>query len=385
MDRILLAYAFAAVALLVFGCVGPSGMQSVPVCKNMCGLGETQMPYPDCRCLPANESSSGGGTGGTGAWTGPTPTPAETAAPVFSPTPMEYGDAMLAGGYALPRERQGSLLVFISARNANETPYENVVVHIGEVSAFVAGEGAGWVPVSTSNRTIDVVGIGNKSVPVALNRVWTGKYARLSVEFGRIDAVMKDTGETVSVSLPKNRYVFVTAVPVDYGATSAVGLILDLNRSFARKDGACIFTPHVDVRSYHGVNYMVRDDGHLEFYTGEMGLSELARFNETGGSEWSVTGGAYGSCVENCTRSDNSVDCMSPGKPTCHARCASLCLGEPAPSFGNMCDDGTPVGKCSSNKPFFCTASKQYLADCAICGCPDDQICRSDGGCEIPR
>jgi len=332
MNRMLLAF-IVAIAVFVFGCVdqNQSGMHSPPVCKNMCPLGQTQAPYPDCSCLPtgASPSAGGNGSGETGEWVGPTPTPAMSTTPVLFPTPMEYGDVMLAGGQAAPRAQQGSLLVFVSVRNADGTPYNRVTANVGEISSYVTGEGEGWVFVSTGNKTLEFVGIGNKSVALALNRVWTGNYVRLSVEFNGIEIVMKDTGERVPVYLPKRKYVFVTAAPVSYGATSAIGLIFDLNKSLTRKESIYVFTPYVEVKGYHGINYILRDDGGLDMYTGEMDLSELARFNETGGAEFTVLDGTLGACVGNCIR--NIQNCVTTTDPICHAGCASMCFGEPVP------------------------------------------------------
>jgi len=45
------------------------------------------------------------------------------------------------------------------------------------------------------------------------------------------------------------------------------------------------------------------------------------------------------------------------------------------PPLPSACDDGTPMGACSSNLPFYCTTSRHYVANCPVCGCPGDYTC----------
>ncbi|MEK6953553.1 MAG: hypothetical protein AABX01_00980 [Candidatus Micrarchaeota archaeon] len=51
------------------------------------------------------------------------------------------------------------------------------------------------------------------------------------------------------------------------------------------------------------------------------------------------------------------------------------------PIIVQQCSDGTLVGKCSANKPYFCNSQKQKVADSVRCGCPGGQIPVTGGGC----
>jgi len=47
------------------------------------------------------------------------------------------------------------------------------------------------------------------------------------------------------------------------------------------------------------------------------------------------------------------------------------------------CSDHTPVGKCSSSKPFYCNINGLLVNNCQVCGCPNPwDTCKSDGTCK---
>ncbi|MCD6215720.1 MAG: hypothetical protein J7J92_01440 [Candidatus Aenigmarchaeota archaeon] len=49
-----------------------------------------------------------------------------------------------------------------------------------------------------------------------------------------------------------------------------------------------------------------------------------------------------------------------------------------------ICSDGTLYGECSSTLPKYCD-SGSLVDNCATCGCPSGQSCRTDGTCYTPR
>ena len=55
-------------------------------------------------------------------------------------------------------------------------------------------------------------------------------------------------------------------------------------------------------------------------------------------------------------------------------------LGKTPPS--TTCSDGTGDGKCSSSKPQRCD-NGNLINKCSQCGCPQNQICQTDGSCKI--
>lgn len=368
------------VGIALFGCIRTQptgGMQPPAVCPNMCLLNQTQAPYPGCTCSGGTSGGSGGtggtsdigGTGGTGGSGG--------TGQNYASGGQEYSDVLLSGGLAAPRSQQGELIVVFSSTNYDSTIYRSIPAVIGEVSVFVAGSGAGWANMATGNESIEFTALRGKRIPVSWNRVWAGKYTRLAIEFAAMNATVRNTGQTENVSMPKKTYVFIVMAPVTYGATSAIEISFDMNKSFTRSENTTIFTPSVTITSMHGIQYIQREDGSVDLYSGATDLFELAEFNRTGGASYHVLSGTSASCMEGCVSG-----CALSSAPMCHAGCASTCLGEVVPPMPNACSDGTEYGQCSVNRPFWCTNTGQYDANCQLCGCPENCECLSDDTCK---
>jgi len=47
------------------------------------------------------------------------------------------------------------------------------------------------------------------------------------------------------------------------------------------------------------------------------------------------------------------------------------------------CSDGTPYGECSTTKPKYCD-NGALVDKCGLCGCPEGEVCGSDGSCYVP-
>ncbi|MDD5318063.1 MAG: hypothetical protein PHF51_05035 [Candidatus ainarchaeum sp.] len=341
-------------------CTGGSGGAaggSLHYCRNICPVSQGQAPYPDCSCTGGSGVGGSGGAGG-------------------AYQPAGNSEGLFLGDEASPRGSEGMLLVLFSAKNGNATPYRNVVASIGRVSAYVEGEGAGWVFVSTGNDTVDFAQLENRSEEVASNRVWVGKYTRLAVEFFSMNATMRGTLEGRNVSLPANGYAFVVMEPVSASATSAVRLVFDLSKSFTTAaDGSITFTPSVEVQSMRDARYLQRDDGSIDVYSGVLDLSEQVYVNAGWNSTYLVLGGNASACMRTCTQA-----CAISYAPDCHYRCVSQCMGTPLGPAYNRCDDGTPFGYCSDRHPWLCLSPNTYIADCVACGCAFGQRCDSSTG-----
>jgi len=66
-------------------------------------------------------------------------------------------------------------------------------------------------------------------------------------------------------------------------------------------------------------------------------------------------------------------------KPPCleaAESCPEDCLKE------QRCSDGTLKNRCSSTKPKYCSLALALVDSCRVCGCPEDEACQPDGGCE---
>lgn len=385
---------FLALAVIAFlfsmGCTStrPGDMTAPHLCKNLCAVGETQAPYPGCACsggedgglghirvcpnlCPPGQTQSaypgcacsggtGGSVGGAGGQGGVT---------------QSYNWSLLYGGEAAARTSQGSLLVIFSAKNGGSGAYKSLNASVGRVSAYLEGAGPGWYFVSTGNHTVDIAALGNKSVAVAFNRVWVGKYTRLVVELFGLNATSRATLRDSNISLPAAGYAFVIMAPVNPSASSAVELVFDLENSFAQGGGGAVFMPSVEVRSFHDIQYIQMDDGSTQLYAGTLDLSEAVRFYAPASSSYTVLGGNSSSCVYNCT-----LLCATPSAEECHYKCVGECIGEPVSPTYNRCNDGTPFGMCSDRKPYLCLSTADYLADCVACGCPGGQSCDRDSG-----
>ncbi len=309
----------------------------------------------------------GGGTGGSG-WNG--------SAWQGSPGWGVSGDDVLRAGAAArsggPSSEEGMIVVFIGSKNANETPYTNFSLTVGAVSTYRVGAGGGWSILSTGYKNFELMKLDGKHALFAQGRTGTGTHTRLLIELRNLSVYYNDSAQNVST--PKDYYVIVDAVPVT--GISAVMLTFDLNRSFAMSpDGsALVFTPVVEIDSLNGVRYSIGDDGAVDMSAGTLGLRELALFNETGGSAYSILGGTIAACMEACTGNCSSITAAS-----CHARCSPRCFGV-VDTVPNSCDDGTAYGACSSNEPLYCVTGT-YTLRCGSCGCPQNYECLPDGSC----
>lgn len=408
--RNLLAFIAAAVAaMFIFGCIAPvnysGGMEAPNVCHNLCQPGQTQAPYPDCSC-------SGGGIGPmptAGYSPGPMPTAGYSPGPfqtppgggggasptpagggIATPTPagggwtgegpggagwgMTADDVLRAGNAAQAGTQEGMIVVFIGSKNANETPFTAISLTSGAVSTYRPGAGGGWSTLSTGMKWFELKGLGGRHALLSQGRAGAGAHTRLLVELRNMSVWYNDSFQ--NVSMPRNYYVLIDAVPLSYAATSAVRLTLDLNRSISRSpDGSgFVFTPVLEIESFHNARYSVRDDGSVDLSAGTLDLKELALFNSTGAATYSIQGGTIAECMSTCT-----IGCANVASATCHARCVPQCLGviDIVPS---SCDDGTPYNSCSSHKPLYCVTGT-YIMRCSTCGCPQDYDCQSDGTC----
>jgi len=346
------------------------GLGQVGVCGNLCGIGQSRAQYPDCSC---SGGTSGGGLGGVHSGGG-------VAAGALSPSyyEWEYVNDYLYGAPASARDAQGMLLVSAAASDSAGRAIHGINATVGPVSTYLEGPGGGWVYASVRNTTVMLSALGNSSMPVGLNRVWTGKYARITFEVANLSGA-DEYGDPVAIFLPQGKYAVVAMIPVSPGATSAVQLVFDLADSFtAAANGSFAFTPVIEVRSFSGVNYLVTDGGAVQLSSGTLLLSETVRFNERGESGYTVLGGTGSSCVRNCT-----LDCAQPAAPACNTACASACMADVGSDRARFCSDGTPFGECARVKPFLCRVGGGYLADCSGCGCPQNQSCNRDGTCSM--
>ncbi|VVC71632.1 Uncharacterised protein [uncultured archaeon] len=337
---------------------GGGGLNPVGVCPNLCPISTSQSPYPNCGCYGGGITYTGGGGVGV-------------------VNPVSYGGGLLMGGEASNRTTQGAMLVVFTAKNGGASPFGNITAVVGRVSAYLEGAGAGWVFVSTGNKTVDFQSLGNKSEEVAFNRMWVGKYARLAIEFISMNATYRESQGTLGALLPANGYAFVMMSPVSESAISAVELVFDVNKSFvpAANGSGLEFRPSVEVRSINNAEYLLKDDGSVDIYSGNLSLSELASFDAQGNSGYQLLGGESSQCVYNCT-----AGCAQPQDPQCNYNCALACMGEPVNPRYNRCDDGTPFGYCSDRKPWLCLTTNKYFADCVACGCNFGQQCDSHTG-----
>jgi hypothetical protein len=73
--------------------------------------------------------------------------------------------------------------------------------------------------------------------------------------------------------------------------------------------------------------------------------------------------------VDNCLEWSSITNCPSN----------TICQNGECVYIQQKCSDGTPYGRCSINKPFYCDNGK-IISNCTICGCPTGEQCQS-GGC----
>ncbi|MBI4448934.1 S8 family serine peptidase [Candidatus Woesearchaeota archaeon] len=50
----------------------------------------------------------------------------------------------------------------------------------------------------------------------------------------------------------------------------------------------------------------------------------------------------------------------------------------------SQCTDGTPIGACSTTRPFSCTQNAALTPSCFTCGCPQGGKCQTNGMCTMP-
>ena len=383
-------------ALLIAGCVGPvnnsGGMESPQVCRVYCSPGQTQAPYPDCSCsgggiepMPTAGGYGwtpvpGGGTGGTGGTTGTPGGLVNWTRPDAGLTGAGWGttaeDVMRAGTAAQVGEGEGMIVIMLGTKNANETPFSSINLTTGAVSTYHPGAGGGWSTLSTGTKDFELKGLAGRQILISQGRTGEGVHTRFLIEFRNL--TVSYNGSTAVVGVPKTYLVIVGGVPVTHSATSAVRLTLDLNRSISRDPvgGWFIFTPVFQIDSLHMVRYSVMDDGTIDFRAGTLDLSEIAIFNATGASSYSVLGGALSDCVSSC-----ASHCSNIASATCHNTCVSQCFGV-VDIVPDSCDDGTAYNSCSTHKPLYCVTGT-YILRCSSCGCPQDQECLSDGTCRL--
>jgi len=206
-------------------------------------------------------------------------------------------------------------------------------------------------------------------------RPWTGKYLLLKMNISNVSISVARTSyytERINAS-GSHEYAFVIGLPVDASQTSAIELLFDINRSFVYTNGSLEFSPVVEVRSIDHVQY-IRATDTVQLTNGTLELAEEARFNQSGASAWTVLGGANAICTQTCVQL-----CPDRSSPDCHYHCASSCSKEPDYTR-TMCDGGVAFNTCAPSKPFRCL-NGTYIADCATCGCDENQECNSNGVC----
>ena len=419
---------FLACALFLFGC--PSEMEPPPVCSNLCPPGQTQAAYPNCECSgseydPGTGGVSGyctnmcppgyahygypdctcygtgvggmgdigdlggmgganvsGGLGGTGGMGVPNVPPISIGdsggSGGYSWGTSNIGsqeDILLTGGPASPSTSYGMLLVLLTATNSDEIAYDGAEISIGSLSAYRAGVGGGWELLQGGVKNYSLKHLDGRLALIGRGRIGIGGQTRILLELRNVTVSYGD--EAYPVRAPKSMYAFVSLVPLRASGTSAVTLNLDLTRTFTvSEDGFTYFTPAGDITSTMGVTYLVKDDGATEVSGGRVMLREDFAVNATGDSIYVVVDGITANCMDNCID-----ECPAPYSAVCHAACAQHCAGAPS-EFETACFDGTQLNSCSTiNKPYYCGPDGDFSADCKNCGCPVNQVCKSDGLC----
>ena len=142
----------------------------------------------------------------------------------------------------------------------------------------------------------------------------------------------------------------------DNGQNYAVEGTLTYSTEIAPEPGAKSFTDHC---------YDFTGRGVLAFFCNHPNCFLI---------EYSCTGAAG-----NYNYISKKIDCNALGFDGCkNGECVESV--EPIEPIAAGCDDGTPEGKCSENKPLYCDDG--LLGDyCRVCGCPESNICASSNSC----
>lgn len=308
MDKVILLLVSVFIALMLLGCT--SGMRSPPICKTLCAPGQTQMPYPDCRCIG---EPFGGGIGPA-----PSLTPISGGGIIVQPSPSPTDEGTLApGGLAELGPNEGLILVTLRAEPMGSV--EDVIIRIKEIDGYRTAPDSGWVLLSGSRKSYDFSLMKGREYPAAVARAGIGRYVYLRIVFDG-DIIVRRAGRTEEVSTSEDMMLLMK-LPVSRSATSAVRLSFDLDRCFIEdEEGNLSFTPHLTIETWQGVRYIVKDDGSIEI-DGEKVLEEEVSFSQTFVARYQVIGGNEATCVSSCVQECGDRNMTV----SCHDACIRGC------------------------------------------------------------
>ncbi len=154
-----------------------------------------------------------------------------------------FGLVLIAAGVAYIASTNATGTVSIQVSDS-PVAWSQVVVTFSEVSVLPSGAASstGWISLPLQTQQVDLLGLGNTSRPLALDRVSPGTYVSVRVVVSAAYGVML-SGDPVVMSVSGGILEAGATFLVRGGATTTVTVDLNLAQSISETNTGWVFSP----------------------------------------------------------------------------------------------------------------------------------------------
>lgn len=186
-----------------------------------------------------------------------------------------------SSGKPVSPQNSARLVLAIKDKAASFDGIQSILFNIKEI--MVLKQGDGWVTISNTPQTFDLVKLKNDGRFVLLNdvKIETGKYNQVRLLLGAI-VIMKD-GVAYDAKLPSNEMRILTDLNLGKGTTGALTFDVLADKSLHQTgSGKYIFAPVINLKAYDNVTQVQILDKKVDLFGGGLKYNVEAGMNESG-------------------------------------------------------------------------------------------------------
>lgn len=152
--------------------------------------------------------------------------------------------ALSLSGCSAPKD-QGTVGIAVTDAPVDDYAYVNVTFSRAAIHKADVENGSGWIEIVNTTRTVDLLALHKNQTSQALGfaEVDAGRYTQVRVYIDKVEAVKKDDGSMVTMTVPSGLLRISKAFEVKPGGNTTLTLEVDLGRSISCTNSACRFSP----------------------------------------------------------------------------------------------------------------------------------------------